>query len=65
MSTKINTTKRDFMLQFILNARLSGRQVDNDSERERDSIVKVAEELYDKTLAKCTEPAQEKVSCLN
>lgn len=60
MATQINTVKRDFMLQYILNARLSGRSTDVGSQHERMQNVEAAEDLYNRTMAKCTEPAQGK-----
>jgi hypothetical protein len=59
--TQINPSKRDFMLQFILNARLSGRGQDIGSggERGRREIVEAAEDLYNLTMKKCEEPIPE------
>lgn len=45
--------KRTFMLQFILNARRSGRDRDINSERDRNEIVDAAEDLWNKVNEKC------------
>lgn len=45
--------KRTFMLQFILNARRSGRDRDIHSERDRSEIVDAAEDLWNKVNEKC------------
>lgn len=59
MATQINTVKRDFMLQYILNARLSGRSTDVGSQHERKQNVEAAEDLYNKTMEKCLLPETE------
>jgi hypothetical protein len=55
----MNTKKRDFVLQFILNARLSGRVVDTDGDYQREQIVKAAGDLYDRTTELCKEVVKE------
>ncbi|MNN87373.1 hypothetical protein D3C81_2049190 [compost metagenome] len=63
LTTQLNHAKVDFMLQFILNARLSGRSQDIGSggERCRRELVEAAEDLYNQTMKKCEEPiSQEK-----
>lgn len=59
MRNRIDHKKREFMLQFLLNARLSGRQTDVDSDQERQSIVNAASDLYEKALEKCTVSTKE------
>lgn len=60
-NTQVNPTKRDFMLQYILNARLSGRGQDigSDGVRGRREIVDAAADLYELTVKKCEEPITE------
>lgn len=47
--------KQTFMLQFILNARLSGRSQDVDGENYRKKIVDCAEDLWNKVGDRCKE----------
>lgn len=58
-TTQLNQTKADFMLQFLLNARLAGRSSDVDSDHERQMIVDAAGDLYDKVVAKCSVEVKE------
>lgn len=54
MVTTITDERRlDFVLQYILNARRSGRSTDHDGEFARADLVKVANSLYDKALESC------------
>lgn len=53
---EIDVDKKKFILQYLLNARRSGRQCDssnNDGAWERKLIVNAASDLYDKTIAIC------------
>ncbi|MNM23093.1 hypothetical protein D3C81_334840 [compost metagenome] len=59
MALKLNAKKRDFILQFILNARLSGRQTDIDGESDRRQIVDAAGDLYDKAVEKSMHPVKD------
>lgn len=54
---EVNVAKRDFMLQYILNARLSGRAMDIDSDTERGKLVRCASDLYDRTMGICAPEA--------
>lgn len=58
---EINAVKRDFMLQYILNSRLSGRSTDIDSIGEREKLVRAAGDLYDRTIEACM-PAKGRTS---
>jgi hypothetical protein len=46
-------TKREFMQQFVLNVRLSGRAADIDSASERTKIVTAAYDLWCKIEESC------------
>ncbi len=48
----VDVAKREFMLQYILNARLSGRASDVGSVRERMEHIEAASDLYDRAIDK-------------
>lgn len=50
----VDSKKRDFILQYILNARLSGRSRDVGSVRDQKEIIETAESLYDQVTEVCT-----------
>lgn len=50
----VDNKRLDFVLQYILDARRSGRAVDHDGTHNRAELVKVANDLYDKAVESCT-----------
>jgi len=60
---EIDVDKKKFILQYLLNARRSGRSCDSsdkDGAWERKLIVKAASDLYDKTIEICEIESAEK-----
>ena len=53
-AVEVEEKRMAFMLQYILNARLSGRSADTDSTHERSQLVNAANDLYDQVMHKCT-----------
>lgn len=56
----VDHQRLQFVLQFILNARHSGRSDDHSGSHARAEIVKVANDLYDKAVESCAYPEEPK-----
>lgn len=59
-SGPVDNQRLKFVLQYLLNARQSGRSQDHDGNHARADIVKVANDLYDKAVESCTYPEEPK-----
>ncbi len=53
-AVEIEEKRMEFMLQYILNARLSGRSQDIDGTHARGQLVTAANDLFDQVVLKCT-----------
>lgn len=53
-TVEVEEKRMEFMLQYILNARLSGRSQDIDGTHARGQLVTAANDLFDQVVLKCT-----------
>lgn len=59
-SGSVDHNRLQFVLQFILNARRSGRSEDHNGEHARAELVKIANDLYNKAFETCAYPEEPK-----
>lgn len=58
-TVEVEEKRMEFMLQYILNARLSGRTQDIGSTHARGQLVTAADDLFDQVMLKCTIVSEE------